>query len=337
MPYRPTSGYPLHRPRRLRSHPRMRDLVRESSLSVNDLIYPMFVYHGTNLRREIASMPGQYQISLDRFGDAVSDVAELGVPGVILFGIPAHKDALGSAASDDRGIVQEAIRIAHKAAPGLLVITDVCFCEYTDHGHCGPLKETAGRVDVDNDATLPLLAEQAVSHAKAGADMVAPSGMMDGMVRAIRNGLDSAGFTHVPLMAYAAKFASGYYGPFREAAESTPSFGDRRTYQMDPANGDEAIREVALDLAEGADLVMVKPALAYLDIVRRVKSEFGVPVAAYNVSGEYAMVKAAAANGWIDEKRVVMETLTGFKRAGADMILTYHAPDVARWLRSGLV
>jgi porphobilinogen synthase len=297
----------------------------------------MFVYHGTNLRREIASMPGQYQISLDRFGEAVSEVAELGVPGVILFGIPAHKDALGSAASDDRGIVQEAIRIAHKAAPGLVVITDVCCCEYTDHGHCGPLKETAGRVDVDNDATLPLLAEQAVSHAKAGADMVAPSGMMDGMVRAIRNGLDSAGFTQVPVMAYAAKFASGYYGPFREAAESTPSFGDRRTYQMDPANGDEAIREVALDLAEGADLVMVKPALAYLDIVRRVKSEFGVPVAAYNVSGEYAMVKAAAANGWIDEKRVVMETLTGFKRAGADMILTYHAPDVARWLRSGLV
>jgi porphobilinogen synthase len=304
-------------------------------LTANDLIYPMFVYHGTNLRREIGSMPGQYQLSLDRFGEAVAEVAELGIPAVILFGIPAHKDARGSAASDDRGIVQEAIRIARSTAPGLLVITDVCFCEYTDHGHCGPLKDSSGRVDVDNDATLPLLAEQAVSHARAGADVVAPSGMMDGMVAAIREGLDGSGFNHVPILAYAAKFASGYYGPFREAAESTPAFGDRRTYQMDPANGDEAIREVALDLAEGADLVMVKPALAYLDVVRRVKDEFGVPVAAYNVSGEYAMVKAAAGRGWIDERRVVMETLTGFKRAGADMILTYHAPDVARWLRQG--
>jgi porphobilinogen synthase len=335
MTYRPISGFPLHRPRRLRGHPKLRDLVRESHLSVDDLIYPMFVYHGTNLRREIGSMPGQYQLSLDRFGDAVGEIAALGVPAVILFGIPAHKDAHGSAASDDGGIVQEAIRIARKTASGLLVITDVCFCEYTDHGHCGPLKETRGRVDVDNDATLPLLAEQAVSHARAGADMVAPSGMMDGMVAAIRAGLDGSGFTEIPILAYASKFASGYYGPFRDAAESTPTFGDRRTYQMDPANADEAIREVALDLAEGADLVMVKPALAYLDIVRRVKDEFGVPVAAYNVSGEYAMVKAAALNGWIDERRVVLETLTGFKRAGADMILTYHAPDVARWLKQG--
>jgi len=309
--------------------------VRESALALDDLIYPMFVYHGTNLRREIPSMPGQYQLSLDRFGEAVAEVAELGVPAVILFGIPAHKDTTGSSACDDRGLVQEAIRIARKTAPGLLVITDVCFCEYTDHGHCGPLKETGGRLDVDNDATLPLLAEQAVSHARAGADMVAPSGMMDGMVAAIRAGLDGSGFTNIPILAYAAKFASGYYGPFREAAESTPAFGDRRSYQMDPANGDEALREVALDLAEGADLVMVKPALAYLDVVRRVKDEFGVPVACYNVSGEYAMVKAAAARGWIDEKRIVMETLTGFKRAGADMILTYHAPDVARWLRQG--
>ena len=335
MSHSPTTGYPLHRPRRLRGHPRLRDLVRESRLTLDDLIYPMFVYHGTNLRREIASMPGQYQLSLDRFGDAVGEVAELGIPAVILFGIPAEKDARGSHASDDRGIVQEAIRFAKKSAPGLLVITDVCFCEYTDHGHCGPLSETGGRLDVDNDATLPLLAAQAVSHARAGADMVAPSGMMDGMVATIRAGLDGSGFSHIPILAYAAKFASGYYGPFRDAAESAPSFGDRRTYQMDPANGDEAIREVALDLAEGADLVMVKPGLAYLDIVRRVKDEFGVPVAAYNVSGEYAMVKAAARNGWIDEKRVVMETLTGFKRAGADMILTYHAPDVARWLRQG--
>jgi porphobilinogen synthase len=335
MTHRPASGYPLHRPRRLRSHPALRALVRESSLSVGDLIYPMFVYHGTNLRREIPSMPGQYQLSLDRFGAAVAEAAELGIPAVILFGIPAHKDATGSAACDDQGLVQEAIRIARKTAPDLLVITDVCFCEYTDHGHCGPLKETGGRLDVDNDATLPLLAEQAVSHARAGADMVAPSGMMDGMVAAIRAGLDGSGFTNVPILSYAAKFASGYYGPFREAAESTPAFGDRRSYQMDPANGDEALREVALDLAEGADLVMVKPALAYLDVVRRVKDEFGVPVACYNVSGEYAMVKAAAARGWIDEKRVVMETLTGFKRAGADMILTYHAPDVARWLKQG--
>ena len=310
-------------------------MVCETRLSVHDLIYPLFVYHGKNLRREIASMPGQYQISLDRLGEAVAETSELGIPAILLFGIPEHKDARGSAASRDDGIVQEAIRVARRAAPDLLVITDLCFCEYTDHGHCGPLIEKGGRVDVDNDATLPLLAEQAVSHARAGADMIAPSGMMDGMVQAIRHGLDVAGFANLPIMAYAAKFASGYYGPFREAAESAPSFGDRRSYQMDPANADEAIREVALDLAEGADIVMVKPALAYLDIILRVKETFGVPVAAYNVSGEYAMVKAAAANGWIDERRIVLETLTGMKRAGTDMILTYHALDVARWLRQG--
>jgi porphobilinogen synthase len=333
MTFQPQSGFPLHRPRRLRGHPGLRALTRESQLTVDDLIYPMFVYHGTNLRREISSMPGQYQLSLDRFAEAVAEVAELGIPGIILFGIPAEKDAIGSKACDDSGIVQEAVRIAKKTAPDLLVVTDVCFCEYTDHGHCGPLKETGGRMDVDNDATLPLLAKQAISHARAGADLVAPSGMMDGMVRAIRAGLDGSEFTHIPIMAYSAKFASGYYGPFREAAESTPAFGDRRTYQMDPANGNEAMREVALDLAEGADIVMVKPALAYLDIARRIKDTFGVPLAAYNVSGEYAMVKAAARNGWIDERRVVLETLTGFKRAGIDMILTYHAPDVARWLR----
>jgi porphobilinogen synthase len=334
MTYQPASGYPLHRLRRLRRHPRLRDLVREHRLTLDDLIYPMFVYHGTNLRREIPSMPGQYQLSLDRFGAAVAEVAELGIPAVLLFGIPEHKDARGTAAAAEAGIVQEAVRLAKRQAPELLVMTDLCFCEYTDHGHCGPLTDRGGRVDVDNDATLPLLAEQAVSHARAGADVIAPSGMMDGMVAAIRAGLDGAAFTDVPILSYAAKFASGYYGPFREAAESAPAFGDRRTYQMDPANGDEAIREVALDLAEGADFVMVKPALAYLDIVRRVKDEFGVPVATYNVSGEYAMVKAAAARGWIDERRVVVETLTGFKRAGADMILTYHAPDVARWLRN---
>jgi porphobilinogen synthase len=309
--------------------------VREERLSVDDLIYPLFVYHGKNLRREIASMPGQYQLSLDRLGDVVGEVAEAKIPGVLLFGIPQHKDARGSAAWQDTGIVQEAIRAIKRVAPGLLVITDVCFCEYTDHGHCGLLTDTGGRVDVDNDATLPLLAEQSISHARAGADMIAPSGMMDGMVGAIRAGLDGAGFTGIPILSYAAKFASGYYGPFREAAESAPAFGDRRTYQMDPANGDEALREVALDLAEGADLVMVKPALAYLDVVRRVKDRFEVPVAVYNVSGEYAMVKAAAANGWIDERRIVLETLTGFKRAGADIVITYHALDVARWLREG--
>jgi porphobilinogen synthase len=335
MLFQPAAGYPLHRPRRLRGHPRLRDLVREASLTTDDLIYPLFVYHGTNLRREISSMPGQYQLSLDRLGEVVAEVAELGIPGIILFGIPEHKDARGSAAAHDDGIVQEAIRLTRRQAPGLLVITDLCFCEYTDHGHCGPLAETGGRLDVDNDATLPLLVEQALSHARAGADMIAPSGMMDGMVQAIRGGLDGAAFSHIPIMSYAAKFASGYYGPFRDAAESAPSFGDRRGYQMDPANGDEAMREVALDLAEGADIVMVKPALAYLDIARRVKDTFGVPVAAYNVSGEYAMVKAAAARGWIDERRIVLETLTGFKRAGIDMILTYHAPDVARWFRQG--
>jgi porphobilinogen synthase len=310
-------------------------LVRENHLSVSDLIYPVFVYHGANLRREIASMPGQYQLSLDRLGESVAEVADLGIPGIILFGIPEQKDPLGSAALRDDGIVQEAIRITRRQAAELLVITDLCFCEYTDHGHCGPLSDSGGRIDVDNDATLSLLAKQAVSHARAGADMIAPSGMMDGMVQALRHALDVAGFTHIPIMSYAAKFASGYYGPFRDAAESAPSFGDRRGYQMDPANGDEAIREAALDLAEGADIIMVKPALAYLDIARRLKETFGVPLAAYNVSGEYAMIKAAARMGWIDERRIVLETLTGFKRAGIDMILTYHALDVARWLRTG--
>ncbi len=335
MPLEPVAGYPLHRPRRLRGHPRLRDLVREAHLAVNDLIYPLFVYHGKNLRREIASMPGQYQLSLDRLGDTLAEVAELGIPGIILFGIPEDKDARGSAAMRDDGIVQEAIRLAKRVVPDLLVITDLCFCEYTDHGHCGPLAEIGGRIDVDNDATLRLLSEQALSHARAGADMIAPSGMMDGMVHAIRHGLDEAGYTHLPIMSYAAKFASGYYGPFRDAAESAPSFGDRRSYQMDPANAREAVHEAALDLAEGADILMVKPALAYLDVILRVKEACDVPLAAYNVSGEYAMIKAAAANGWIDERRIVLETLTGIKRAGADMILTYHALDAAKWLRQG--
>ena len=331
--------FPVRRPRRLRGHPRLRDLVREHRLTADDLIYPLFVYHGRDVRREIASMPGQYQLSLDRLGEVVAEVDALKIPGVLLFGIPAHKDATGSLASDDGGIVQEAIRLIKRQAPDLLVITDVCFCEYTDHGHCGPLDPSrpTGRFDVDNDATPPFIwRKQAISHARAGADVVAPSGMMDGMVGAIRSGLDELGILPtLPILSYAAKYASAYYGPFRDAAESTPAFGDRRTYQMDPANGSEALREVALDLAEGADLVMVKPALAYLDIVRRVKERFGVPVAAYNVSGEYAMIKAAAANGWVDERRMVLETLAGFKRAGADMILTYHALDAARWLQEG--
>lgn len=331
----PSAGYPTHRPRRLRRHPRLRDLVRESVLTLNDLIYPLFVHHGNNLKREVPSMPGQFQHSLDRLGETIDEVAELGVPGVILFGIPEHKDARGSAALLDDGIVQEAVRLIKSQAPELLVVTDLCFCEYTDHGHCGPLVETDCGPEVDNDATLPLLVKQAISHAKAGADLIAPSGMMDGMVRALRQGLDASGFGAAPIMAYSSKFASAYYGPFRDAAASAPSFGDRRGYQMDPANGDEALREAALDLAEGADIIMVKPALAYLDIARRLKDAFEVPLAAYNVSGEYAMVKAAAGRGWIDERRIVLETLTGFKRAGIDMILTYHALDVARWLKQG--
>ncbi len=336
MPADVTLSPLVQRLRRLRVHPRLRDLVREHRLTVDDLVYPLFIYHGVGIRREIRSMPGQYQVSLDRLAEAVTEVVALGIPAVLLFGIPEHKDATGSGASRADGIVQEAVRLIKQVAPNLLVITDVCFCEYTDHGHCGPMLTRAdGRVDVDNDATLPLLAAQAVSHAEAGADVVAPSGMMDGMVAAIRGGLDAAGYTHIPVLAYAAKFASAYYGPFREAAESTPAFGDRRTYQMDPANGDEAIREVEIDLAEGADFVIVKPALAYMDIVRRVKDRFRVPVAVYNVSGEYALIKAAAANGWVDEQRMVLETLTGFKRAGADIIITYHALDVARWLNPG--
>ncbi len=326
---------PVQRLRRLRAHPKLRELVREHRLAVSDLVYPLFVYHGRDLKREISSMPGQYQLSIDRLGEVVDQVSSLKIPAVLLFGIPEHKDATGSMASDSGGIVQEAVRLIKRQAPELLVITDVCFCEYTDHGHCGPMMTRPdGRVDVDNDATLPLLAEQAVSHAKAGADVVAPSGMMDGMVAAIRAGLDASGYSDIPVLSYAAKYASAYYGPFREAAESTPVFGDRRTYQMDPANGDEAIREVEVDLAEGADFVIVKPALAYLDIVRRVKERFAVPVAVYNVSGEYALIKAAAANGWVDERRMVLETLTGFKRAGADIIITYHALDVARWLKA---
>lgn len=327
-------GFPTIRPRRLRYNPIVRNLVRESSLSVNDLILPLFVRSGANIRHEISSMPGNYQLSVDRLVDEVGAALDMGIRAFILFGIPATKDATGSPAWADDGIVQQSLRALRQTFKDqVLLITDECFCEYTDHGHCGVLSDHHGRIDLDNDKTLPLLARQCVSHANAGADVVAPSGMLDGMVKTIRAGLDEAGFSTLPIMSYSAKYASGFYGPFREAAESPPQFGDRSSYQMDPANGDEAMREVALDLAEGADIVMVKPAMAYMDIIRRVKERFEVPVAAYNVSGEFAMVKAAAAKGWIDERRVAMEILTGIKRAGADMILTYFARDAARWLK----
>jgi porphobilinogen synthase len=321
--------FPTVRMRRLRSNPAIRRMVRENALDAGDLIYPLFVVPGVGVRQEISSMPGVSRISVDLLEDEAAELLELGIPAVILFGIPESKDIAGSGAFAEDGIVQQAIRELKEKAPGLYVITDVCMCEYTSHGHCGALDEGGC---VINDVTLEMLAMTAVSHAEAGADMVAPSDMMDGRVAAIRAALDAEGYSDIPIMAYSAKYASGYYGPFREAADSTPAFGDRSGYQMDPANGDEAIRETALDIDEGADIVMVKPALAYMDIIRRIKDDFGMPTAAYNVSGEYAMVKAAAANGWIDEKRVVLETLTGFKRAGADLIITYHAKDAARWL-----
>ena len=320
--------FPQTRLRRLRYHPALRDLVRETSISPHDFIFPMFVRPGKNIKNEIASMPGNYQLSVDRLIDEVGAAVELGIRAFIFFGIPSTKDAQGSSAWHDDGIVQQALRALRPVFNDVLLITDECFCEYTDHGHCGILHEQGGKLDVDNDATLPNLARQCISHVQAGADMVAPSGMMDGMVAAIRKGLDDAGHTQIPIMSYAAKYASGFYGPFRDAAESPPQFGDRNTYQMDPANRAEALREVALDLDEGADIIMVKPALAYLDIIRQVKDRFGVPVAAYNVSGEFAMVKAAAQKGWIDERRVALEILTSIKRAGADMILTYYALDV---------
>jgi porphobilinogen synthase len=324
--------FPADRPRRLRRHPVLRDLVRETTLTVRDLILPLFVRPGKGIKNEIPSMPGCYQLSVDRLVDEVGTARDLGVQAFLLFGIPAHKDATGASAWADDGIVQQALRALRKAHAEALLITDECFCEYTDHGHCGILSEQSGRRDVDNDATLPNLARQCVSHARAGADMVAPSGMLDGMVAAIRQGLDAAGFSWLPIMSYSAKYASSFYGPFRDAAESPPQFGDRTGYQMDPANGDEALREASLDLAEGADIIMIKPALAYLDIIRRIKERFQVPVAAYNVSGEFAMIKAAAQKGWLDEQKTALEVLTSIKRAGADMILTYFALDAARWL-----
>jgi len=330
-------GFPVHRMRRLRRVPALRRLVRETQLSADDLVWPMFVRPGKGLRKEIPAMPGQYQLSPDTLLEQCQIASELGIPAVLLFGIPESKDPIGSRSLADDGIVQQAVRQIKASCPDLLVITDVCLCEYTDHGHCGVLRERGGTTEVDNDATLECLARQAVSHARAGADIVAPSDMMDGRVGAIRRALDEAGFEHVAIMSYAAKYASAYYGPFRQAAESAPRFGDRRGYQMDPPNGNEALREVALDLEEGADIVMVKPAVNYLDIIWRVKERFAVPVAAYHVSGEYAMIKAAAANGWLDEKACVIETTLAIKRAGADIILTYFAPQLAEWIRAGQV
>jgi len=314
----------------LRRTETLRKMVRETVLDANDLIYPLFVLPGEGVRNEVSSMPGVFQLSLDQLPTEIDELKALGIPAVILFGLPDHKDEAGTGAYAQDGIVQEAVRAIKAYDPDYYVITDVCMCEYTSHGHCGIIDDTGY---VMNDVSLEMMASVALSHVEAGADMVAPSNMMDGHIAAIRAALDAENFTEVPIMAYSAKYASAYYGPFRDAADSAPAFGDRRSYQMDPANGEEALRETALDIEEGADIVMVKPALAYMDVLRRVKDEFGYPTAAYNVSGEYAMVKAAAANGWIDEKRVVLETLLGFKRAGADLIITYHAKDAARWLK----
>ncbi|OIP88134.1 MAG: delta-aminolevulinic acid dehydratase [Syntrophaceae bacterium CG2_30_58_14] len=317
--------FPDYRPRRLRKNENFRRMIRETALSVDNLIYPLFVVPGTKVKKPIASMPGNFQMSVDHIVREAARMKTLGIPAVLLFGIPEKKDEVASGALAKDGVVQRAIREIKDKVPDILVITDVCLCEYMSHGHCGMVEKG----EVINDLTLEVLAEQAVSHATAGADMVAPSAMMDGQIGALREGLDEAGFDAVPIMAYSAKYASCFYGPFREAAESAPSFGDRRAYQMDPANSDEAIREITLDVAEGADIIMVKPALAYLDVIRRAKEEFDLPLAAYNVSGEFAMVKAAAQMGWIDGERAMLESLTAIRRAGADMIITYFAPEVA--------
>jgi len=317
------------RHRRLRQTPAMRRLVRETKLSIDDFIYPIFAVEGTNIKKEVPSMPGVYQYSIDRLDEELDEVHALGIPALMVFGIPDEKDAVGSSAYDEEGIVQKAIRHIKKRYPDFIVCADTCVCEYTDHGHCGIIVDG----DVDNDQSLELMVKTAVSQAKAGADIIAPSNMMDGFVAAIRQGLDEAGFQHVPIMSYAVKYASSFYGPFRDAAESAPQFGDRKTYQMDPANRLEALREAESDVAEGADFLMVKPGLSFLDIVRDIRNHFDLPLVVYNVSGEYAMVKAAAQNGWIDEKAVVMELLVSMKRAGADIIITYHAKDAAKWLR----
>jgi porphobilinogen synthase len=322
------NSFPNLRLRRLRRSAALRALIRETRVDVGDLIYPLFVVEGNKIKQEISSMPGQYRLSGDLLPKEVEDIAKLGIPAIILFGVPKKKDEVGSSAYHPKGVIQQAIRAIKKATPELLVITDVCLCEYTSHGHCGVVVDG----DVDNDKTLELLAKTALSHAEAGADMVAPSDMMDGRVKAMRQALDGSGFQNIPVMAYAAKYASAFYGPFREAAESAPQFGDRRSYQMDPPNWREALREVEQDIAEGADIVMVKPALPYLDVIRKVRDTFNHPLAAYSVSGEYAMVKAAAQQGWLDEKRIVLEMLTAIKRAGADIIITYYAKEAARWL-----
>jgi porphobilinogen synthase len=323
-------AFPATRMRRLRKTGVMREMVRETELSAAHLVYPMFVQLGEGERTPIESMPGIDRVSISQAVDEAGEVHGLGVPAVLLFGIPSEKDEQGSGAYDEEGVVQLAVRALKEAHPELVVITDVCLCSYTSHGHCGVVLEDG---TVDNDLSLELLAKTAISHAQAGADVVAPSDMMDGRVGALRSQLDADGFKDLPILAYSAKFASAFYGPFREAADSSPAFGDRRSYQMDPANADEAVREALLDVSEGADVVMVKPALPYLDVIRRVKEATRVPVAAYNVGGEYVMVKAAAANGWIDERAIVLEALTGIRRAGADLVITYHAKDAARWLR----
>jgi len=322
--------FPHLRLRRLRGTQTLRALVQENQVDVGDLIYPIFVAEGRGMKQEISSMPGVFRFSPDQLPAEAEEIATLRIPAVVLFGIPLHKDETGSSAFHPEGVIQQAIRAIKKSVPDLLVLTDVCLCEYTSHGHCGVIANG----HIDNDQTLPLLARMALSHAEAGADIVAPSDMMDGRVRAIRESLDKQGFQHVPILSYAAKYASAFYGPFREAAESVPRFGDRRSYQMDPPNVREALREVEQDINEGADMIMVKPALAYLDVIRQIRDTFNYPLAAYNVSGEYAMVKAAVQRGWLDEKRIVMEILMAIKRAGADIILTYHAKQVARWLQS---
>jgi len=323
------SNFPTVRLRRTRQNEKLRSLVRETHLSVDQLIYPLFITEGIAEPREVSSMPGIMQWPLEYLGREAERIASLGIPAVLLFGIPSEKDEVGSQAYDSQGIIQQAIRRLKAETPDLLVLTDVCLCEYTSHGHCGIIHNGY----VQNDESLELLARMALSHVEAGADLVAPSDMMDGRVGAIRRTLDERGFNSTPIMAYSAKFASGFYGPFREAAGSAPQFGDRRAYQMDPANAREALREVDLDIAEGADIVMVKPAMAYMDVIRQVRDHCNLPIAAYNVSGEFAMIKAAAQNGWIDERRVTMEVLTGIRRAGADMIITYFAPDMVGWLR----
>ncbi|MGD1996998.1 MAG: porphobilinogen synthase [Anaerolineae bacterium] len=341
------SYFPIYRPRRLRISENFRRMVRETALSPADFIYPLFVVHGEKTKREIPSMPGNYHWSVDLLREEAEEIVSLGIPAVILFGLPRSKDPTGLENFADDGIVQQAVRVIKDAVPDLVVITDICLCEYTDHGHCGlikgkrgnspkPLPESRGLPDgyILNDETLKILGQVAISHARAGADMVAPSGMMDGMVEAIRDALDEAGYAHLGILSYAAKYASNFYGPFRDAAQSPPQFGDRRSYQMDPANAREALREVELDIREGADMIMVKPALPYLDIIRMVRESFDYPVAAYSVSGEYSMIKAAARLGWVDERGVALEALTAIKRAGADVILTYWAKEAARWLRS---